>query len=124
MKSNKKTLGDIGEKIATEHLIENGYKIIHKNWRFLKDEVDIIATLYGYLVFVEVKTRKSNEFGEPYEFVSKKKQRYLIRAAQNYADNNDITADTEIRFDIVSIILNPTETKIELIENAFTPLLK
>ena len=69
---NKK--GVEGEQIAQNYLSNLGYKILETNWRFQKAEVDIIAKEHNYLVFVEVKCRSSNIFGDPQTFVSEKKQ--------------------------------------------------
>jgi putative endonuclease len=58
-------LGEKGEELARNFLRKKGYKIIERNWRFGKDEIDIIAIDNDYLVIVEVKTRRSNYFAEP-----------------------------------------------------------
>jgi putative endonuclease len=112
-------LGKKGEELACLHLKKNGYKILHMNWRHLHDEVDIIAEKENILVFVEVKTRSSNYFGEPYIFVNKKKQNFLIRAANSYFDKYDV--DMEGRFDVISIIISADKHRIDHIERAFFP---
>ena len=84
-----------------------------------KEEIDIIAQIGSELVIVEVKTRNSDFFGEPHEFVSKSKQRHLIRAAAAYIDKHDI--DLETRFDVIGVILNKTVEKIDHMESAFQP---
>ena len=66
-------LGKIGEQLAIDYLLKNGYKIRERNYRYLKAEVDIIALKENTLVAVEVKTRTSNYFGNPEDFVTKKK---------------------------------------------------
>ena len=112
-------LGIKGEEMAAEHLLSKGYKILDRNWRFGKEEVDIIAQQDGWLVIVEVKTRNSDYFGEPQESVSKTKQNHLIRAAHAYVEKKDL--DLEVRFDVIGIILNKREQSLKHIEDAFQP---
>lgn len=76
--------GKWGEEFATDWLTRNGYTILHKNWRFKRLEVDIIASRQGVLHFVEVKTRSSIAFGYPEESVSSKKLSHLLQAAEEY----------------------------------------
>ena len=68
-------LGAEGENIALKHLEKNGYKILARNWKHQKEEIDIIAEKNNELAIIEVKTRRGNFFGEPEEFVSKTKQK-------------------------------------------------
>jgi putative endonuclease len=114
-------LGKLGEEIAAKHLIDKGFSIRATNWRFGKDEIDIIAEKDNFLVIVEVKTRRSAIFGEPEIFVNANKQRFLIRATQVYIEKYNI--EKEARFDIVSIILNTNTKQINHIEDAFYPVL-
>ena len=110
-------LGKEGEKIATDYLLSREYEILQTNYRHLKAEIDIIAKKENVLAVVEVKTRKTNFFGNPEEFVNQKKINLLISAIDFYILKNDL--DVEVRFDIISIIKNLKETKIEHIKNAF-----
>jgi len=114
-------LGKQGEDAVAAYLAAKGYRILHRNWRFLKDELDIVAETADHLVFVEVKTRSNIIFGEPEEAVTKKKQRFLIRAANAYIEKNNCTK--EARFDIISVILPSHPVKINHIEDAFYPTL-
>lgn len=113
-------LGKEGEEIACAHLREKGYKIIERNWRFGKLELDIIARIKAWLVVVEVKTRASDYHGDPEDFVTRAKQKHIIKATNEYIMQKDL--DLETRFDIVSVIINEKETKIEHIEEAFYPI--
>ncbi len=113
--------GTKGEKLASEFLKNKGYLILETNWRFKNLEADIIATHAKILVIAEVKTRRSNYFGEPETFVNKQKQKNLIKAAHEYILRNRL--DLEVRFDIISIILGDNQTKINHIEDAFYPML-
>lgn len=120
MKTEKQEKGNSGEGKAVEYLQSNGYTILERNWRIGHLEVDIIASNEDFLVIVEVKTRKSSAFGEPEEFVTLQKQRNLIRAAASYITKFGITK--EVRFDIVSVILNEQQTaEVKHIPDAFKP---
>lgn len=110
-------LGKKGEQLAIDFLIKNDYKILEKNYRYLKAEVDIIAQKNDVLAAIEVKTRSSSYFGNPEEFVNPKKIKLLISAIDNYVVERDL--DVEVRFDIIAIIQNKKETKIEHLEDAF-----
>ena len=110
-------LGKKGEQLAIDFLIKNEYKILEKNYRYLKAEVDIIAQKGAILVAVEVKTRSSNYFEEPQDAVKDKKIKLLVSAIDYYVVQRDL--DLEVRFDIIAIILQNNKTKIEHIEDAF-----
>lgn len=95
-------LGHQGESIAAEQLIDSGYSILARNWRYKKAEIDLIAMHQGTLVFVEVKTRSYIYFNEPEEAVNYRKQDLLVTAAAAYMREHD--HDWAYRFDIISII--------------------
>lgn len=111
-------LGAFGEEEAVKFLVKNGFTIRERNWRFAKAEIDIIAENDEWLAMVEVKTRTSDDFGNPEDFVSKAKQRHLIRAANQYAEL--FPTEKDIRFDIISIITTPSFS-LEHIPEAFYP---
>ena len=110
-------LGKIGEELATEYLIKKGYHILERNWRSGHKEIDIIALDDTTLVVVEVKTRKSDDFGDPDIAVGITKQRMLIWAADAYIRKKKL--DVDVRFDIISIVISDIEPEIEHIEDAF-----
>jgi putative endonuclease len=112
-------IGEKGEKLAAEYLLRKKYRIVRLNWRYKHKEIDIIAYDNDWLVIVEVKLRSSDSFGDPSEFVTKKKQRYLIEAAEAYLDT--IPSAPEVRFDIVSIIGADGHYEIDHITDAFNP---
>ncbi len=112
-------LGKKGEKFAKEMLVDKGYTIVETNWRFDKDEIDIIAKDGDELVIIEVKTRSTDFYGFPEDAVDIAKEGFLIRATEAYLEENNIDLDT--RFDIVSIILNKQEMKTHHIVDAFYP---
>ena len=84
MMANNLKSGKFGENLALSYLKNEGYDILAVNWRYKYWEVDIVAKDHFTLVFVEVKSRKSINFGEPSDFVDDKKQRNLIQAADAY----------------------------------------
>ena len=117
-------LGRQGEEIATEYLINKDFKILERNWHFGKLELDIIAidTKNDTLAFVEVKTRSANYWVEPELSLTKKQQRFLIKAANAYIDTHSY--DMEARFDIISIVIHPQGKEIKHIDEAFYPYME
>jgi putative endonuclease len=115
-------LGQKGEELARSFLQEHGLRILETNYRYGRDEVDIIAEEGEYLVIVEVKTRSSAFHGEPELFVDRKKQYFLIRAANKYINWKNINKET--RFDIVSVLITPNGHKVKHIRDAFYPTLR
>jgi putative endonuclease len=110
-------LGKEGEKLAVKFLLKNDYKILETNYRYLKAEVDIIAQKGNTLAVVEVKTRSTDYFGNPQDFVNPKKIKLLLSAIDYYVVDKDL--DVDVRFDIIAIIHQQKETKIEHLEDAF-----
>jgi putative endonuclease len=112
--------GSLGEQYACRFLEEHGYEVLERNWRFGKDELDIIARTARELVIVEVKTRSSDQHGQPEEAVKKGKRGTMIRGANAYVQETG--TDLALRFDIVSIILHPSgKPYIHHIQDAFYP---
>ncbi|TCP28314.1 putative endonuclease [Tenacibaculum skagerrakense] len=109
-------LGERGEELAVHYLLKKGYKIVHRNYRYLKAEVDIIAKKDDVIVAIEVKTRTSNYHGNPKDFINKKKIQLLTSAMDFYMQKSNL--EYEVRFDIISIV-GSTSFKIEHIEDAF-----
>ena len=110
-------LGEKGELLAIDYLIKNEYQILEVNYRFLKAEVDIIAQKKNILAVVEVKTRSTDYFGNPQDFVNPKKIKLLLSAIDHYVIERDL--DVEVRFDIIGIILQKNTTKIKHLKDAF-----
>jgi putative endonuclease len=108
-----------GEQIAVNYLQKIGYNILCCNWRFGRKEVDCIAQKEEMVVFVEVKTRRSFDFGYPEEAVHPLKQKHLRQAARAFMEQ--YAPGSAPRFDIISIILTPDDQVKELvhIEDAF-----
>lgn len=114
--SKKADLGVKGESLAAEYLSAKNYEILMKNYRHKHAEIDIVARLGELLVFVEVKTRSSINFGYPEESVDKKKSNKVIEGAEQYVLECDWQAD--VRFDIISVVVGK-EIKIQHFEDAF-----
>lgn len=110
-------LGKKGEDAAVEFLKAKQHEILARNFRFHKAEVDIISKAGNIVVFTEVKTRSSEKFGYPEEFVDKKKIRLMKEAAEEFMYQNNF--QNEIRFDIISVTNEKGELKIHHIEDAF-----
>lgn len=110
-------LGKLGEELAVEFLQQEGYSILETNWFFDKAEIDIIAQKDNLLIVIEVKTRSSNDFGLPQDFVKPKKIQLLVKAVNQYVEKNDL--DVEVRFDIIAVTKQGNEFNIEHIKEAF-----
>ncbi|WP_272150754.1 YraN family protein [Tenacibaculum aiptasiae] len=110
-------LGKKGEELAIAYLQEKGYVILEKNYRFQKAEIDIIAKKAEVLIVVEVKTRSTSYFGSPQDFISSKKVKLLVAAADNYINEKDL--NVELRFDVIALIKEKEKFKMEHLENAF-----
>ncbi len=105
-KQNKRSTGNKGEDIACEFLSKLGYQIIERNYQYGHGEIDIIAKDGEILVFVEVKYRKSLEYGSPETAITKSKQKQIRKVAEAYLYQNEIK-DTSCRIDVVAIIQFP-----------------
>ncbi|MDG2193637.1 MAG: YraN family protein [Polaribacter sp.] len=110
-------LGKKGEDLAVAHLLKNGYVIVERNWRFQKAEIDIIAQKENTLAIVEVKTRSSDYFGNPQDFITPKKIKLLVTAVDAYIIQYDL--NVEVRFDIIAIINKKNTFNIEHLTDAF-----
>jgi putative endonuclease len=113
-------LGELGERHACAFLRKKGCKILETNYRAGPGEIDIIARLGKIVLFVEVKTRTSNHFAEPWESVGFYKRKHLKTAAKTYVGDHH-SSQAEYRFDVLSIVLKDefSSAEIEWIQNAF-----
>ena len=110
--------GKLAEELAEQFLVEKNYKILTKNFRFQKAEVDIITEFDGKIVVIEVKARGTDIFMEPHEAVTKKKIKSIVSATDEYLKSLNI--DKEVRFDIISVLPDETgKLKISHLEDAF-----
>ena len=99
--------GKQGEQLAEDFLINKGYTILHRNWRHSRYEIDIVALKNDLPHFIEVKTRSSNQFGEPEESVTKKKIRFLLQAADEFLYQHPQYKN--FRIDVLSITIFPQQ---------------
>lgn len=111
---NNRDFGNMGEDLACEYLLKNGYQILERNKHFSKlCEIDIIAKFKNTVIFVEVKTRKTNSFGTPLEAITKTKYHNIKTGVLSYLQENKIK---KYQIDAIGITLKP-ELKIEHLKN-------
>jgi len=115
---SKTKKGTIGEDLAVDYLEKKGYRIIQRNYRFEHGEIDIIAEDGKVLVFIEVKARRSKEFGEPEDAVTPRKREKIRVTADGYLFENNID-DKECRFDVIAIDYQKNKTEIRHLIDAF-----
>ena len=113
---NNTALGKKGEEIAAKFLKTKGFKIIESNFRIRGGEIDIVAVDNKTLVYVEVKTRTTEEFGKPEESVTQRKIKFLERAAKFYKNSRQNLPDLE-RIDVIAIdFSNPSQALVKHIK--------
>lgn len=110
--------GKLGEDIAAGYLERKGYKILERNYRFGKVELDIVCEYKGELIVVEVKTRTSDVMAYPERAVGKSKQRNIRLATEDFMEEHQYRGS--VRFDIVSVVKGE-KFEIEHFEDAFFP---
>ena len=118
-KSNSRIgTGQTGEDLAVCYLENQGYTIVERNYRMRIGEIDIIARDGEYLVFVEVKTRRSSRFGSPFEAIDFRKQQQVSKVALAFMTQQRC-GEVPVRFDVIAVHLDRSSPRIELIKNAF-----
>ncbi len=118
MKNENVKKGKEGEEMACKYLKSRGYKIITRNYRTKSGEIDIIASKKNTLVFVEVKLRYGEMFGDGFDAVNESKIKKLRKTAEFYLYNNKIE-NMDIRFDVISIDFTNKKYRIEHLKGAF-----
>ena len=115
-----KAQGRMGEDVAHRYLRGRGCTVVARNYRMRSGagEIDLVVWHGKTLVFVEVKTRGSGEFGEPERAVDAEKQQKVVRAGRDYARRAGVEWD-RTRFDIVSVVVERPQVRIEWIRDAF-----
>lgn len=113
--SDKIKTGHKGEQLAAEFLMRQGFTVVRRNFRFKRAEIDLIVQRDNWIIFVEVKTRSSDTYGEPEEFVDRKQTLRIFEAAEEFIFSTDWQG--HIRFDIISVKLTDPPT-IEHFEDA------
>jgi len=113
-------LGKWGEETVCQYLVKEGYAIVERNWRMEHLEIDIIAEKEGWIVFVEVKTRRTTRYGLPQEAVHPAKQMNLRRAATQWlAQQTPKVPHIGIRFDVMAVQVHGDEVHMHHIPEAF-----
>ena len=119
MQTPPQALGILGEELAFHELRRRGYKVLLRNYECALGEIDLIAKHNGFLVFIEVKTRSSDEMGSPAEALTPDKRRQIVRVAQYYLKRYGIH-DVPCRFDVAAVQVPPhAEPIIDILESAF-----
>ena len=120
MPNARQRLGTDGESIAAAELERLGCRIVERNYRIRSGEIDIVADDAGTIVFVEVKTKTSGDFGDPVEEVTPQKQRQIISMGEYYAIYC-LPPDTQCRFDVVTVDCSVSPPGITVYKDAFRP---
>lgn len=120
MKKDNKNIGNYGEDLVSNFLKNNKHKILHRNFRKSNGEIDIISLFNNIIIFTEVKTRFSKEYGLPFESVTKNKQKNIKKLASYYIYFYKLK-NYYVRFDVAEVYLNNFDNsyKINIIEDAF-----
>lgn len=118
MKIQKTGAGADGERAAARFLEKEGYTILKQNYKVSGAEVDVIAHKDETIVFIEVKTRGTNDYGMPEEFVDRRKRNKMIRAAKIFTAD-ELYVQFYVRFDIISILYKTDDVEITHIQHAF-----
>lgn len=115
---NKHSKGKSGEKIAEKFLKEKGFRLIERNYRYGRGEIDLIFQDNAVLVFVEVKSRQTDTYGEPEDSITPRKRKQIRKIAEAYLWEKNIK-DTECRFDVIAIKWDGGKEILNYIHNAF-----
>ena len=118
MPEDRKRTGALGEKEAAKLLKKQGYKILETNYRCPLGEIDVVAKDKDTIVFVEVKSRRSRQFGNPKAAVTPQKQRKISMVALQYLKATH-RSNASARFDVAAVTLSRDKPQIEIIKNAF-----
>ncbi len=114
-----RTFGDFGERVAANHLEAHGYTVLERNWSSRVGEIDLIASRGEDLVFVEVKSRKSRDFGAPEESITVRKRQHLIDTINEYlAAHPDSPPNHRIDMVVIELDRKGRVMRVEQLENA------
>ena len=116
---SRQDLGILGESLAVDVLRARGYSILARRYRCRYGEIDIIAEEGACVVFIDVKLRTTDLFGEAFEAIPRWKRRRIITVALEYLSRNDLL-DRPVRFDVAAIDQRAGKLEVEMIEDAFT----
>jgi len=113
------SLGKKGEDIAVNYLVHKGYQILDRNVQLDKVELDIVAKKDDTYVFVEVKTRSTDQYGYPEQAITGTKRQHILDAVEMYLELHHI--DAEIRIDVLTVILRENLYSVMHFEDAVEP---
>jgi putative endonuclease len=113
--------GHLAETTSAKHIEKQGLKVVERNFRSRRGEIDIVALDQDSLVFVEVRYRRSLNYGHPLETVDFRKQSKLVATAQYFLRKYPQYANRDCRFDVIALAGHPVRGQIEWIKNAFEP---
>jgi putative endonuclease len=116
----RQQLGKLGEDLACDELERRGHVIVERGYRTTHGELDIVSTHNGYTVFVEVKTKSADDFGEPAEAVTSIKQQKLVWMATDYVARHRLE-NSPCRFDVVAVESEFHPPRVTVFEDAFRP---
>ena len=119
MKATSRELGDEAEHFATQYLVRHGLQLLEKNVNFRVGELDIVMQDKDSLVFVEVRRRKSNQFGGALESITAVKQKRLTKAALAYLQRKKLMDKVACRFDLVAVTENNGQLEAQWLKNIF-----
>lgn len=118
MSAARQAFGELGERIAERWLRRTGWRVLQRRFRSGHRDIDLVVEREGTIVFVEVKARKGDRFGQPVEAVNWRKQKELTKSAQVWIDRHG-RADDEYRFDVVGVLMTGDRVRIRHVEDAF-----
>jgi putative endonuclease len=115
---HRKQLGNFGEQVAADYLLQRGYTILHRNWRRRGGELDIVARDGAALVFVEVRTRSTRTHGSAEESVDWRKQRQVRKIAAQYLTEQQLDAFCrDLRFDVITVYVDRSTQRIRTVQH-------
>jgi putative endonuclease len=118
MSADRQELGAQGERVAERWLVQNGWRVLVRRFRNGHRDIDLVVERFGTVVFVEVKTRRGERYGDPVEAVHWRKRRELIRSAKVWIDRFGRVGET-YRFDVIGVLITGERVRIRHVADAF-----
>jgi len=119
MSAATQAFGQLGERIAERWLTRQGWRVVHRRYRFGHRDIDLVVERDGVVAFVEVKARSGDKFGDPIEAVNWRKRIELERSALSWISRHG-RSDESYRFDVVGILMQGRRVRVRHVENAFS----